>query len=128
MKHFYSHLIEFEPLVFELDNLNLSKNEKLHLAHLVDSNLHHNVLDAVLSELGENDKRLFLEHLALGDHFKIWEFLKNKVDNIEAKIKKVAEELKEELHKDINISKRSFPFASAKRKKLNSPPGARSQN
>ena len=104
-KHFYTHLIEIESLIVELDALNLSDTEKHHLAELVDSSIHHTILDVILSELSESDKKVFLDHLESNDHSKIWNHLNNKVDNIEDKIKSAAEDLKGELHKDIRETK-----------------------
>lgn len=101
MKHFYSHLIEIESITLELDKFELDNDQKIHLASLVDSSLHHKILDAVLSELNEADKRIFLQHLKEANHDKIWKFLNGKVDNIEGKIKKAADDLKTELHKDL---------------------------
>lgn len=101
MRLWYSHLIEIESIIIELDKMELSKMEKLHLAHLVDSSLHQAILDAVLSKLQEQDKRKFMMHLKIGDHSKIWQFLNSKVDNIEEQIKKAAADLKSKLHKDI---------------------------
>ena len=98
---FYSHLIEIESVIVELDKLDLSQEQKVHLTGLIDSSLHHTILDAVLSELTAGDKRVFLNHLQEDDHSKIWKFLEEKVDNIEDKIKKAAEGLKTELHKDL---------------------------
>lgn len=105
MKQFYTHLVDIESIIVELDNMNLSKEEKLHLAHLVDSSLHHTILDAVLSELQEHDKRAFVNHLNEGNHDKVWQFLNEKVDHIEDKIKKAAADLKVELHKDLKEAK-----------------------
>lgn len=104
-KHFYSHLIEFESLQVELEEMGLSEQEKTHLLSLAQSNLHHTVLDAILSELSEDDKKMFLSHVASEDHQKIWEFLSKKIENIEEKIKKAADSLKQELHKDIKEAK-----------------------
>lgn len=106
MKYFYSYLIQIESLVIELDKMSLSDEEKMHLSNLLDSSLHHTILDAVLSELSEEDKRIFLNHLEKDDHTKIWQFLKKRVDNIEDKIKKAADSLMEELHKDIKKARR----------------------
>lgn len=106
MKYFYSHLTEIESIVTELDKLDLSSEQKAHLASLVDSSLHHTILDAVLSELSLTDKKTFLNHLEEDDHSKIWEFLNKKVDNIEGKIKKAAKDLKAELHHDLKETKR----------------------
>ena len=58
----------------------------------------------VLSELTEIDKQEFLKLLARDEQDKIWKLLINSIDHIEEKIKKTAEELKRELHKDIEDS------------------------
>lgn len=101
MKYFYQHLIEIESVTIELDKLDLSKEQKTHLADLIDSSLHHTILDAILSEVSESDKKVFLNYLKTEDQEKIWKFLNGKIDNIESKIKKAAEDLKIELHKDL---------------------------
>lgn len=101
MKYFYTHLIEIESLALKLDELDLSKEEKLHLAKLVDSSLHHTILDAIFSHLSDSDKRVLVNHLDENDHEKIWEFLQGRIDNVEEKIKKAADDLKIELHKDL---------------------------
>lgn len=105
MKKWYTHLIEIESVTEELDKLDLSAEEKLYLAHLVDSNLHHTILNAVLSELSAKDKEIFLNHLSRENHDQIWQFLNEKVHNIEEKIKQAAEQLKKELKKDLKEAK-----------------------
>ncbi|MBI2012000.1 hypothetical protein HYS91_04485 [Candidatus Daviesbacteria bacterium] len=103
---FYSHLIEIESIILELDHLDLSDKEKKHLASLIDDNLHQCILDAVLSHLTPEDKKTFINHLNAKDQEKIWEFLNNKVENIEEKIKVAAKDLKTKIHKDLKIAKR----------------------
>lgn len=98
---FYSNLIEIESIIMELDKLDLTDEQKVHLAGLIDSSLHHMILDAILSELTPADKKVFLNHLKEDNHSKIWQFLNEKVDNIEDKIKKAADDLKTEMHKDL---------------------------
>lgn len=98
---FYSHLIEIESIIVELDKLDLSSEQKVHLTSLIDSSLHHTILDAILSELSASDKRVFLNHLKGKEHSKIWQFLNGRVDNVEEIIKKAAEQLKLQLHKDL---------------------------
>lgn len=100
-KYFYTHIIDTSTLSLELGNMNLTPKERLHLISLVDANIHHEILDLILSELNPSDKKTFLAHLASENHDKVWKFLKNKVDNIEEKIKKTAEDLRKELHRDI---------------------------
>ncbi len=104
-QQFYTHLIEIESIIIELDKLDLSEEQKIHLTGLIDSSLHHTILDAVLSELTPSDKRVFLNHLKEGDHSKIWKFLNEKVDKIEERIKKAAGDLKNELHEDLKEAK-----------------------
>ena len=64
-KYFYSHIVDIESIIGELDGLDLSENERTHLITLFDSSIHHAVLDAILSELSGEDKKLFLRHLSL---------------------------------------------------------------
>ena len=56
-------------------------------------------------ELPEEDKKIFLKHLHVNDHEKIWQHLRLKIKNIEEKIKNAAEDLKTGLHKDIKESR-----------------------
>jgi len=100
-KHFYSHIIEIESLSIKIESLNLSEEKKDHLIKLVEHNVHYEIIDSILSELKTEDKKTFLTHLAQDSHDKIWDLLKNKVDNVENKIKEKAKSLIEELEKDI---------------------------
>lgn len=100
-KHFYSHLVEYDSIQIELDKLDLSEEQKEHLLELAVSTTHHAVLDAIFSELSSEDKVKLLDLIEEEAHDKIWEHLTEKIENIEEKIKKTAEDLKKELHKDI---------------------------
>jgi hypothetical protein len=105
-KHFFSHLIEVDSLEIEIDSFDLSEEQKKELKELIHESIYHTVLDAILSELPEKDKKVFLTHLVSDDNEKIWGFVNKKVLFIEDKIKKAAEDIKIELHKDIKESKR----------------------
>lgn len=105
MKHFYSHLIDFSSLYIELEKLKIEADEREELISLAQSNTHHAILDAILSELSEEDKLKFMQHLHSDNHDEIWKLLNSKVENVEGKIKKAAEDLKKQLHKDIKESK-----------------------
>lgn len=107
-KYFYSHIIEIDSLTIELDQMDLSIDEKNYLIDLLHSNLHHAILDFILSQLSEEDKKVFLAHLSRNKHDKIWNHLKEKIENVESKIKKTAEDLKKEFHKDIKEIKNSL--------------------
>lgn len=105
MKFFYSHLIEIETLTIELDKIEFEDHEKHELAQLIDSNIHNVVMDAILSNIAEEDKKQFVQLASSGDHKKIWDFLKSKSENIEGEIKKASGEFKKKLHEDISEAK-----------------------
>ena len=100
-QQFYSQIIETDSLTVALQSLDLNEDEHKHLEMLIESTIHHEIIDAILSELSEEDKKVFLRHLASDNHEKIWDHLMDKVDTVEEKIKKVADDLKKEIHKDI---------------------------
>jgi hypothetical protein len=99
--YFYTHIIDTSILSLELGEMKLTPKERLHLLSLINSNIHHEILDLILSELKPNDKKTFLIHLASENHDKIWKFLRDKISSIEGKIKKTADVIKKELHQDI---------------------------
>lgn len=105
-KHFYSNIIEIDSLVIELDQIELSKEQKDHLTELIHSNLYHEILDVVLSELEDEDKKVFLINLSGNDHNKIWKHLKSRIEDVEKKIKKATEDFKKELSNDIKRIKK----------------------
>lgn len=103
--HFYSRLINTDSIVEALNELELSDDQRSHLLGIVESSLHHAILDAILSELSDKDKQIFLELVTENDDGKIWKFLNGKIDKIEEKISKTADDLKKELHQDIKETK-----------------------
>lgn len=105
-RHFYHHLIEIDSLFLAMDELDFSDSQRLHLSRLIDANLHHSVLDVILSQLDESDKKLFMHHLGRDDQSKIWELLNQRSEKIEEKIRAVVSEVKEELHQDIHEAKK----------------------
>lgn len=106
MKHFYSHLIEIESVTIELDSIDLADHEKHELAHLLDSNIHNVVMDAILSKLTDEDKKDFAGIATDEDHKKIWNFLNEKSEDIEADIKKAAGDFKKQLKEDIEEARK----------------------
>lgn len=103
---FYTKIIKIESVIEQLHNLDLSDEERIHLANLVDSSLHHIILNEVLTNLNDDDKRTFLKLLHQDpESEQLMEFLQEKIENIEEKIKKVSEELVLQMHKDIKEAK-----------------------
>lgn len=101
IKHFYSFLVENETVKLELDSLDISKEEKEHLVSLVESTVHFTVIDTVLSELPEKDKKIFLQNLRSKNHDNIWKHLHKKTEQIEKKIIKAVGELTKDLRRDL---------------------------
>lgn len=104
-KHFYSHLVTLDTVVEEIASLNVTGGQKKDLEELAHDHLHETILDAILSELPERDKKIFLANLEYDSHEQVWKHLNEKVDNIEDKIKTAAEKLKHELRDDIRTVK-----------------------
>lgn len=104
-KHFFNHLVKAEDLHEELEKLEMSTDEKIHIMKLIDESIHHTILDTILSELSDDDKKAFLSHLDSEDHDQIWEFVNGKIENIEDKIKRAAEDIKSELHLDVKSAR-----------------------
>lgn len=105
-KYFYSHLVDLESLEEELSWLDLSKDEKKELVEIAHVTLHGIILDAILSELNEEDKRKFLTLVAHGEDEKIWEQLNAKVEKVEEKISTAALQIKKDLKEDITKIKK----------------------
>lgn len=100
-KQFYHTVVQTDSITVILSEMDLSDQERVHLSHIMESSLHHAILDAILSELSATDKKLFLKELANDDHDAVWKFLKDKIDGIEDRIVKVSDDLKKELHEDV---------------------------
>lgn len=100
-KYFYSHLIETTDITVELAEMELTPDERIHLISLIEANIHSTVVNTVLSNLTEEDKKLFLKNLVSNNHQVVWAHLKSKTKNIEEKIIKSVGVLKKEFYKDI---------------------------
>ncbi len=104
---FYTKYVVVESLVSELHEMDLSESERAHLSALIDSNLHHQIMDEILSSLSVDDKKLFIKLMEKDpESERLMEFLNGKVDNIEGRIQKVADELVSEMEKDVKEAKK----------------------
>ncbi len=87
--------------------MDLPEKERHHLVSLADSILHHVILDEILSNLSEIDKKAFLYRFKENpEDEKIIEFLAERIDGIEDKIKQAADDLIKEMHKDLKGAKK----------------------
>ncbi|KKS68923.1 hypothetical protein A3A14_03360 [Candidatus Daviesbacteria bacterium RIFCSPLOWO2_01_FULL_43_38] len=115
MSRFYAHIVEIESLIIALDELDLSTEQKSQLAELVDSTIHHTVLDIIFSKLSEEDKAVFAARLQADPddeqgsskkNKELMKFVNDKVEGIEDEITEAVRKLKEELHEDIKEAKK----------------------
>lgn len=104
--HFYHSIVSMESLRVSIELFEFEKDEKEKLMELAERTLHHSILDLVLSELSDPDKKLFLEHHASERHQEIWRLLNSKVNNIEKKIRFEADSVAKKLHADLNRLKK----------------------
>jgi len=105
-KHFYSHIVHLDDIYYELDGLDLKKDEKHHLTLIVNSTVHHTVIDTVLSELHEDDKKIFLDHLHKDRHNDLYDMVRHSVADVEYKILLAIEDLKKSLLEEIKKHKK----------------------
>lgn len=106
MRYFFSHLVDIQTIHLKLQDLDLSDEEKSHLVNLAHDTLHYEIINAILSELSQEDKKIFLRQMTMVDHASLWRFLNKKVDKVEEKIKQIAQDVVLELHVDIEESKK----------------------
>jgi predicted transcriptional regulator len=106
-KHFYSHLIEIHEIYFSISELELADEERGHLVSLAEANIHATVINTVLPELSEGDKKVFLKNLVADNHEETWKHLADKVKDIEVKLSKSLQELKKELLTDIEEARKN---------------------
>lgn len=67
-KIFYDHLLELESVTKHIGALEIPKDEKEELWHLVDEMLHHRLLGVVLDKLPEVHHEEFLEKFVKNPH------------------------------------------------------------
>jgi hypothetical protein len=68
---------------------------------VIESSIHHAVIDTVLSELPDEHKGIFLEHVTNQNHEGAWEIVKKYLSEPEEKIRHAINKLKSEFIKDI---------------------------
>jgi hypothetical protein len=105
IRHFYSHIVETESLFMEIDSLEISDSERLHLKNLAESHIHHSILDSILSSLSQEDKKEFLKRINTKRQEHIWKFLNEKFEDAEELIINSANKIKSELLGDIREEK-----------------------
>jgi hypothetical protein len=99
--YFYEHIISPDDLYKELEVLDLTDSERNHIVMIVQSTMHHVIMDVILEKLHDDHKHIFLLHIAEDNHEKVWELLREHLHEPEGLILSAIETLKIELLQDI---------------------------
>lgn len=99
--HFYRQIVNIDVIDEQINLLDLDEGEKRELKDLARLNLHHAIIDAILNELGDEQKKQFLINLSEGNHTKTLQHLEKNIKNVESIIKIASAQLSAELHADI---------------------------
>lgn len=108
-KIFYDHLIKIEEVTIELDNYELTIEEKEEFISLIDETLHNHTLEVILTSIPKNLHEDFLSMFHQAPHkLELLYFLKKEAPDIEEKIKKNSEIIKKEILSQIKRSKKKM--------------------
>ncbi len=106
-KLFFDHLIVFEELEIYIKNNAQTPEEKEELWNLVDGIVQTRILDVVLTKLPRQHHEEFLEKFSNFPHDeRLLEYLKEKVADIEAEIKKEVKLLEAEILHERKLKKK----------------------
>jgi len=81
--------------------LDMTDEQRNRIALIIQSTMHHVVVDVLLEEMHDDYKHIFLGHIANDDHEKVWDLLNQEVEKPEEKIIEAIRQLKDELILDI---------------------------
>lgn len=102
----YERFIEIKPLEDEINNLEISAQEKTNLMHMSADLFHHHSLEEILSRLDESDKKKFLEAAQLNQELTMAEILKEKIADYEEILKKKLLAVRDEIINEIRTVKK----------------------
>ncbi|KKU55891.1 hypothetical protein A3H89_02435 [Candidatus Amesbacteria bacterium RIFCSPLOWO2_02_FULL_48_11] len=107
-KIFYDHLVIREDITAVLDSYDLDPVEREELVGLIDSHLHHHILNIILNHLPKSHHADFISRVIAAPHdTQILEFVRSKVSvDIEEEIKSHAAKIKTDLLSEIHKSRR----------------------
>lgn len=102
-KIFYDKYIILEEVEVELDKLEMAREEREELEHLIEEMVHHRVMDKILTHLPRHHHAEFLDHFHRRPYDEaLIRYLDQRIEksvkeHIEEEIKKLKEEILEDL-------------------------------
>lgn len=107
-KIFYDHLTISEEITVELDKYKLDHQEREEIIQLVDENIHHRVLDIILTHLPKEKHHDFLTKFHSAPHdSNLLAYLKKEVENIEEFIICEAKKVKAEILREFKRAQKT---------------------
>ncbi len=109
MKVFYDHIIIIDDIITEIEVMDFEESEKQEIYSLVDSIIHHRVLEHILDMLDIVHHDEFLTRFyAQPDDMRHLVFLEKKTNkDMVSELHKLSEALKKELRRDIKKHKKT---------------------
>ncbi|MFC1656775.1 hypothetical protein ACFL14_02355 [Patescibacteria group bacterium] len=101
-KTFFSHLLDTDQLITMVERLLEIEEEKLEILDMIDSTLHHRVVDKILHELDQGHHETFMsEYSRDPGNEELLFFLQKHIPNIEEKIQSESKDAQASLFEDI---------------------------
>ncbi|MEK7521814.1 MAG: hypothetical protein AAB599_03380 [Patescibacteria group bacterium] len=102
-KVWYDHLIILEEVEIELGKLELDREEKRELEHLIEEMTHHRVMDRVLTHLPKQHHKEYLKRFANSPHDPgLIHYLNERIEeSVEEHVKDEMKKLKKEILSDL---------------------------
>ena len=102
MNIFYDHIILIHEIHSEVEMLDVSEKDKKEMVQLIEETVHQRILHSILDHLHKDHHEEFLTRFqAAPQDGALLDFLREKVADIEERIKEAAEEIKYELLKEV---------------------------
>jgi hypothetical protein len=107
-KIFYDHLIEIEEIEVELDRHEINSDDREELLRIIDENIHHDVLNLILTSLSKEKHEPFLTKFHQTPHdVELLKYLKEEInEEIEERIKEEIKKVKKEVLSEIKRAKK----------------------
>lgn len=102
-KLFFDHLIEFEEIEIELKKLDVTHEERIELERLIDSMVHHRVVDRILTHLPAEHHEEFLDKYYKKPYDPVLlSWINQRIEeSVEKHVKDEVAKLKKEILKDL---------------------------
>lgn len=100
-KLFYDHLISIHEVLGELDKHKLSHDEKVDIVKTIDTTIHYQVIETILTHLPSDKHQEFIDNFHKKPHDKKHlKYLKEHKEDIEVEIQKKVKKTTREILKD----------------------------